>query len=122
MSDLLHRSIGAAVSRRDGRLKVTGQAAYAFEQEVERPLYLHPLQATVGRGAIRTIDSSEAEATEGRRGPYPRKRAAASVRRRPGALYPPGPGSLLPRPVDRGGDRRQFRGSARGGGARARLL
>ena len=65
MSDLLQRSIGAAVSRRDGRLKVTGQAAYAFEQEVERPLYLHPLQATIARGAIRTIDSSEAEATEG---------------------------------------------------------
>ena len=53
----------------------------------------------------------------GRRGPYPRKRAAACVRRQPGALYPPRPGGLLPRPADRGGDRRQFRGSARGGGA-----
>jgi xanthine dehydrogenase YagR molybdenum-binding subunit len=59
------RAIGAALERLDGRIKVMGTAPYAFEQRVERPAYLHPVQSTIARGRIRAIDTSEAERIEG---------------------------------------------------------
>ena len=66
MTDLLrHAAIGRPLARIDGPAKVTGSAPYAYEQPVESPLYLHPIQATVARGRVRAFDSSPATGTEG---------------------------------------------------------
>ncbi len=59
------RAIGTPLPRLDGRAKVTGAAPYAFEQPVDNPTYLHPLQASVARGRVTSIDTSAAEAIEG---------------------------------------------------------
>ena len=59
------RAIGLDRARVDGALKVQGHATYAFEQQVENPTYLYPLRATVARGRVVDIDSSEAEALDG---------------------------------------------------------
>jgi xanthine dehydrogenase YagR molybdenum-binding subunit len=45
-------AIGAALDRVDGPLKVRGAAPYAYEQPVDRPAYLYPLQATIAAGRI----------------------------------------------------------------------
>jgi xanthine dehydrogenase YagR molybdenum-binding subunit len=58
-------AIGAALERMDGRAKVLGTAPYAFEQHVERPAYLHPVQSTIARGRVRALDVSEAERVAG---------------------------------------------------------
>ncbi len=66
MTELLRtRVIGEGLDRLDGPEKVTGAARYAFEQPVDRPTYLHPVQATIARGRVTTIDTAEAEALEG---------------------------------------------------------
>ena len=65
MSDLLPGRSAPRSRAVTGKPKSPDRPAYAFEQEVEHQLYLHPLQASIARGTIRTIDSSEAEATEG---------------------------------------------------------
>jgi xanthine dehydrogenase YagR molybdenum-binding subunit len=62
---LERRAIGSALARLDGPAKVTGTAPYAFEQQVDEPLYLYPLQATIARGRITTIDASTIEAMDG---------------------------------------------------------
>ncbi len=59
------RAIGTRLTRLDGRAKVTGTAAYAYEYQVEAPLYLHPVQATIARGRITAMDISEARAVDG---------------------------------------------------------
>jgi xanthine dehydrogenase YagR molybdenum-binding subunit len=58
-------AMGADLERMDGAAKVLGTAPYAFEQRLERPLYLHPVQSTVARGRIREIDASAAESLPG---------------------------------------------------------
>jgi xanthine dehydrogenase YagR molybdenum-binding subunit len=58
-------SIGASLERMDGRLKVTGTAPYAFEQQAERPVYLHPVQSAIARGRVRAIDTNAAERVAG---------------------------------------------------------
>jgi len=58
-------AIGTSLERADGRLKVMGTAPYAFEQRVERPVYLHPVQSAIARGRVRTIDTAAAERVEG---------------------------------------------------------
>ena len=58
-------SVGTPVTRIDGEAKVLGLAKYAYEQVVENPAYLHPVQATVARGRVTEIDASAAEALEG---------------------------------------------------------
>lgn len=58
-------AVGAALPRRDGRVKVTGVARYAFEQEVNDPLYVYPVASTVARGQITGVDASAAEALDG---------------------------------------------------------
>ncbi len=52
-------AIGQPVARTDGRAKVTGTARYAFEQQVEHPAYLHPIQATIARGRVAAMDTTE---------------------------------------------------------------
>ncbi len=66
MNDLLEpRAIGRPLERLDGHAKVTGTATYAFEHPVSDPLYLHPLQATIARGRVASIDAEAAKALAG---------------------------------------------------------
>ncbi len=51
--------------RVDGPLKVTGTAAYAYEQPVDDPAHLYPLTADVTKGRIVSIDTSAAEQLPG---------------------------------------------------------
>src|SRR2546421_7563795 len=59
------RAIGAPLDRIDGPLKVRGAATYAFEQPVDRPAYLYPLQATIAAGRLTGVDTSAASAEPG---------------------------------------------------------
>lgn len=58
-------SVGTAVRRLDGPLKVTGNARYAAEQPETDLLYAHLIQSTVARGRVASIETSDAEAVEG---------------------------------------------------------
>ncbi|GAA4883453.1 xanthine dehydrogenase family protein molybdopterin-binding subunit [Saccharopolyspora cebuensis] len=57
--------LGAPVDRVEGADKVRGLARYSFEHPVDRPVYLHPLQADVAAGRVVAIDSSAALAEPG---------------------------------------------------------
>lgn len=65
MTMLEPRSIGQPVARLDGRAKVTGTAPYAFEQAVDNPAYLHPIQSTIARGRVIAMDTAQARAVDG---------------------------------------------------------
>ncbi|MEE3064376.1 MAG: xanthine dehydrogenase family protein molybdopterin-binding subunit [Actinomycetota bacterium] len=65
MTALQPRAIGARIARVDGPAKVTGTAPYAYEYRVEAPLYLVPLQATIARGRITRMDTTQAHALDG---------------------------------------------------------
>src|SRR5689334_13786749 len=65
MTAIEPRVIGTSITRLDGPAKVTGTAAYAFEHRFERPLYLHPVQATIARGRITAMYTSAAQAVDG---------------------------------------------------------
>ncbi|NOP99300.1 MULTISPECIES: xanthine dehydrogenase family protein molybdopterin-binding subunit [Mycolicibacterium] len=58
-------AIGEPLARADGLAKVTGTARYAFEQKVEHPAYLHPIQSTIARGRVTAMDVFAALAMEG---------------------------------------------------------
>jgi xanthine dehydrogenase YagR molybdenum-binding subunit len=51
-------TLGAVVTRVEGREKVTGQAVYAYEHEVEGVVYAWIVQSTVAAGAVRRVDAS----------------------------------------------------------------
>ena len=58
--------IGASINRIDGARKVTGRAAYSYErQDAGQPLYGVILGATIGKGRIRLIDTTEADRSPG---------------------------------------------------------
>ncbi|KAA8885660.1 xanthine dehydrogenase family protein molybdopterin-binding subunit [Nocardia colli] len=57
--------MGASPTRLDGTAKVTGTAAYAFEHRVDRPAYLHPVQATIARGRVTVMDTTAATRLDG---------------------------------------------------------
>ena len=58
--------IGKPIDRVDGRLKVTGQAPYAYEvHESVRPAYGYLLEASIAKGRIASIDASAAERAPG---------------------------------------------------------
>ena len=68
MTTLQPRVIGTRVARLDGPAKVTGTAPYAFEHrgpDLQAPLYLHPIQATVARGRVTAMDTTAAAVLEG---------------------------------------------------------
>lgn len=65
MTVLEPRAIGASVARRDGRAKVTGTATYAFEQQVDTPAYVHPVQATIARGRVIAMHADAVRAVDG---------------------------------------------------------
>jgi xanthine dehydrogenase YagR molybdenum-binding subunit len=52
--------LGVATPRVEGREKVTGEAVYAYEHDVEGVAYAWIVQAHVARGAVRAVDSSAA--------------------------------------------------------------
>ncbi|MGB7191147.1 MAG: xanthine dehydrogenase family protein molybdopterin-binding subunit, partial [Acidobacteriaceae bacterium] len=57
--------VGKAVTRVDGRLKVTGRAAYAVDHPIENLAYGAPVASTIGSGTITGIDASAAEKMPG---------------------------------------------------------
>jgi len=63
--NLTIRTIGAPLDRIDGPKKVTGTATYAFEYPVEGATYAFPVQSTIAKGRIVSIDASAARALPG---------------------------------------------------------
>ena len=59
------RATGAPIVRIDGRAKVTGQAQYAYEYPLENVAYAWPVQSTIAKGRVVSIDDSEALARPG---------------------------------------------------------
>ncbi len=59
------RVIGQPLSRLDGPKKVTGTAPYAFEHSPEEVAYGFPVQSTIAKGHIASIDTHAAQAIEG---------------------------------------------------------
>jgi xanthine dehydrogenase YagR molybdenum-binding subunit len=57
--------IGAPISRIDGLLKVTGQAKYAAEFQLNNVVYAFPVQSTIAAGKIKDIDPRKAEQSSG---------------------------------------------------------
>jgi xanthine dehydrogenase YagR molybdenum-binding subunit len=57
--------IGKEMSRVDGIAKVTGKAKYAAEFQVPNIAYGFIVQSAIAKGAIKTIDTSEAEKQSG---------------------------------------------------------
>src|SRR5215469_5382756 len=62
---LITRAIGAPLDRIDGVQKVTGAAKYAYEYPVEGITYVFPVQSTIARGRVVSIDASSAQALPG---------------------------------------------------------
>jgi xanthine dehydrogenase YagR molybdenum-binding subunit len=59
------RAIGAPLDRIDGPLKVTGAAKYAYEYPVAGVTYVFPVQSTIAKGRVVSIDASAARALPG---------------------------------------------------------
>src|SRR3984957_16722690 len=57
--------VGKPINRVDGRLKVTGGARYAYEMRQENVLYGFVVEASIGKGAIGSIDTRAAEKAPG---------------------------------------------------------
>ena len=57
--------VGQPLSRLDGPKKVTGTAHYAFEHSPEEVTYGFPVQSTIAKGRITSIDTSAAQAIPG---------------------------------------------------------
>src|SRR6266849_8965005 len=62
---LITRAIGAPLNRIDGVQKVTGAATSAYEYPVEGVTYVFPVQSTIARGRVVSIDASAARALPG---------------------------------------------------------
>ncbi len=62
---LPRRATGAALDRLDGPLKVTGAARYAYEYPVADVTYAYPVQSTIAKGRIVSLDASAARALPG---------------------------------------------------------
>src|SRR3981081_2617018 len=58
--------VGKPLDRVDGRLKVTGGARYAYEmQQGQNALYGFVVEASIGKGTIKSIDTRAAEKAPG---------------------------------------------------------
>ena len=60
-----HGYIGKPLNRVDGRLKVTGEALYTAEFDIDGLVYASLVYSTIARGRVTKIDSSEAEKLPG---------------------------------------------------------
>jgi xanthine dehydrogenase YagR molybdenum-binding subunit len=58
-------AVGAAMTRVEGREKVTGHAQYAFEHHLEGMAHAWIVQATVAKGRVRAVDAEAALAVPG---------------------------------------------------------
>jgi xanthine dehydrogenase YagR molybdenum-binding subunit len=61
----MQKYIGKEMSRVDGVAKVTGKAKYAAEFQVQNVAYGFIVTSTIAKGAIKSIDTSEAEKQSG---------------------------------------------------------
>jgi xanthine dehydrogenase YagR molybdenum-binding subunit len=57
--------VGKPIDRVDGWSKVTGGAHYAYEMQQEKALYGFAVEASIGKGMIRSIDARAAEKASG---------------------------------------------------------
>src|SRR5256885_16449368 len=57
--------VGKPVDRVDGRLKVTGGARYAYEMQQDNVLYGFVVEASIGKGRIKSLDTRAAEKAPG---------------------------------------------------------
>jgi xanthine dehydrogenase YagR molybdenum-binding subunit len=57
---VLAPAVGAPVARLEGRLKVTGEARYAYEHEFERIAYGWIVQSGVARGRVESVEVQDA--------------------------------------------------------------
>ncbi len=64
-TQLIMRATGVPLNRIDGVQKVTGAAKYAYEYPVEGVTYVFPVQSTIAKGRIVSIDASAARALPG---------------------------------------------------------
>jgi xanthine dehydrogenase YagR molybdenum-binding subunit len=64
-TQLITRATGVPLNRIDGVQKVTGAAKYAYEYPVEGVTYVFPVQSTIARGRVASIDASAAWAVPG---------------------------------------------------------
>ncbi|HEX7735740.1 MAG TPA: xanthine dehydrogenase family protein molybdopterin-binding subunit [Ktedonobacteraceae bacterium] len=64
MKPLTH-AIGAPLDRIEGREKVTGSALYAYEHQLKNVAYAFPVQSTIARGRVISIDTSRAQTIPG---------------------------------------------------------
>src|SRR5258708_26844383 len=64
-TQLITRATGATVNRIDGVQKATGAAKYAYEYPVEGVTYVFPVQSTIAKGRVVSIDASAAQALPG---------------------------------------------------------
>ncbi|GAA4798484.1 xanthine dehydrogenase family protein molybdopterin-binding subunit [Streptomyces ziwulingensis] len=90
MSPQPQAAVGAPLSRVDGRLKVTGQAKYAADQDPGGPegvVHAVVVDSRIGRGRITGVDTGAAEA-------HPGVLKVIHHRNSPTLPYGPNPGSL----------------------------
>jgi xanthine dehydrogenase YagR molybdenum-binding subunit len=59
------QALGGSISRKDGRLKVTGRAPYAADHPVNGVAHAVAVQSTIARGRIAAIDTAIAEQAPG---------------------------------------------------------
>src|SRR5438445_9843333 len=57
--------VGKPLDRVDGPLKVTGGARYAYEMQQDNVLYGFVVEASIGKGTIRSLDTRAAEKAPG---------------------------------------------------------
>jgi xanthine dehydrogenase YagR molybdenum-binding subunit len=65
MTKQRERLAGTPIVRLDGLAKVTGAAKYAYERPIAGAVYAWPVQATIARGLVRTVDREAALARPG---------------------------------------------------------
>ena len=58
-------AVGGSISRKDGRLKVTGRAPYAADQPIAGVVHAVAIQSTIANGRITAIDGRMAEKAPG---------------------------------------------------------
>jgi xanthine dehydrogenase YagR molybdenum-binding subunit len=64
-TQLITRATGVPLNRIDGAQKVTGAAKYAYEYPVEGVTYVFPVQSTIAKGRVVSIDARAAQALPG---------------------------------------------------------
>ena len=65
ISTTQQRVVGKPLSRIDGPKKVTGTATYAYEHALDDVTYAFPVQSTIAKGRIVSVDASKAQAIPG---------------------------------------------------------